>query len=50
MGLATAWALARAGVSVEVFEAGPVVGGMSASFDFEGTRIERYYRFICTPD
>ena len=50
MGLAAAWALARAGVAVEVFEAGPVVGGMSATFDFDGTRIERYYHFICTPD
>lgn len=50
MGLALAYRLAKAGVAVEVFEAGPVVGGMSASFDFEGLAIERYYHFICTPD
>jgi protoporphyrinogen oxidase len=50
MGLAVAYHLTRAGQQVEVFEAGPVVGGMSASFDFEGLAIERYYHFICTPD
>ncbi len=50
MGLAVAYWLARAGRAVTVYEAGPVVGGMSASFDFEGTAIERYYHFICTPD
>lgn len=50
MGLAVGYELVQQGNSVEVFEAGPVVGGMSASFDFDGLNIERYYHFICTSD
>ena len=30
--------------------AGQEIGGMSAHHDFAGTRIERYYHFICRPD
>jgi len=33
-----------------VFEADDRPGGMSASFDFDGRRIERYYHFINKPD
>jgi protoporphyrinogen oxidase len=50
MGLATAYELVKRGHQVEVFEAGPVVGGMAASFDFDGLSIERYYHFHCTSD
>ena len=50
MGLSVAYHLMKSGYEVEVFEAGPVVGGMTASFNFDGLSIERYYHFICTPD
>ncbi len=50
MGLATAWELAKAGHDVDVFEHDDRVGGMSASFDFDGLTIERYYHFICKTD
>lgn len=50
MGLAAALASARAGADVTVFERDDRIGGMSASVDFAGTRIERYYHFICKPD
>ena len=33
-----------------VYEADSVIGGMSASFDFAGLRIERFYHFICRSD
>ena len=50
MGLAVADALCRKGLGVEVFDADDRLGGMSAHFDFDGTRIERYYHFVCGPD
>lgn len=50
MGLVTACRLARAGASPVVFEADSVAGGMSASFDFDGVQLERYYHFINMPD
>jgi protoporphyrinogen oxidase len=50
MGLAAAWALAREGVRVTVYERDDRIGGMSAHVDFAGTRIERYYHFVCAPD
>jgi protoporphyrinogen oxidase len=50
MGLAAAYELVKQGYEVELFEAGPVVGGMAASFDFDGLSIERYYHFHCTSD
>ncbi len=50
MGLAAAYELAKAGHSVTVFERDDRIGGMSACFDFAGTRIERYYHFVCRPD
>ena len=50
MGLAVAYELLKKGHRVTVYEADSVIGGMSASFDFSGTRIERYYHFICAGD
>lgn len=50
MGLAAAYELARRGVQVTVLERDDRIGGMSAFIDFAGTRIERYYHFICKPD
>lgn len=50
MGLGAAWSLVKLGHQVSVFERDDRIGGMSAFFDFDGTRIERYYHFICKPD
>lgn len=50
MGLMAALDMARAGWDVQIFERDDRIGGMSASFDFQGTRIERYYHFICKTD
>ena len=50
MGLAAAYELAKRRVQVTVFERDDRIGGMSAFVDFAGTRIERYYHFICKPD
>ncbi|MGE8284208.1 MAG: NAD(P)/FAD-dependent oxidoreductase [Stenotrophomonas lactitubi] len=50
MGLAVAYQLARDGHHPVVFEADDRVGGMTASFDFGGLQIERYYHFHCTSD
>ena len=50
MGLAAALELCRKGARVDLLERDDRLGGMSAQFDFAGTRIERYYHFICTPD
>jgi protoporphyrinogen oxidase len=50
MGLAAAYQLVLDGHSPTVFEADDRVGGMAASFDFNGLSIERYYHFHCTSD
>ncbi len=50
MGLAAAHELVRAGAQVTVFERDDRIGGMSAHTDLAGTRIERYYHFVCQPD
>jgi len=50
MGLAVAYQLALDGHQPVVFEADDRVGGMTASFDFNGLTIERYYHFHCTSD
>ncbi|MBM3547589.1 MAG: NAD(P)/FAD-dependent oxidoreductase [Alphaproteobacteria bacterium] len=50
MGLACAYDLVRLGHRVTVYEADDRIGGMSASFDFDGLEIERYYHFICATD
>ncbi|MCZ2497395.1 FAD-dependent oxidoreductase [Xylophilus sp. Kf1] len=50
MGLAVAYQLALDGHRPVVFEADDRVGGMTATFDFNGLQIERYYHFHCTSD
>ena len=50
MGLTAAYDLTRAGHQVIIFEAEDRIGGMSASFDFDGQKIERYYHYVCGPD
>lgn len=50
MGLAVAYQLVKDGHDVTVFESDDRVGGMTASFDFGGLDIERYYHFICAND
>ena len=50
MGLAVAYQLVKDGKRPIVFEADSRVGGMTASFDFNGLQIERYYHFHCTSD
>lgn len=50
MGLAVAYELIKQGYRPEVFEADDRVGGMTATFDFDGVDIERYYHFHCTSD
>lgn len=50
MGLAAAYELAKRGDSVTVFERDGRIGGMTASVDFGGVQIERYYHFVCAGD
>jgi protoporphyrinogen oxidase len=50
MGLAVAYQLARDGHSPVIYEADDRIGGMTASFDFSGQKIERYYHFHCISD
>ncbi len=50
MGLAVAYQLALDGYKPVVFEADDRVGGMTATFDFNGIEIERYYHFHCISD
>ncbi|MEG3127672.1 NAD(P)/FAD-dependent oxidoreductase [Pantoea cypripedii] len=50
MGLAVAYQLALDGHKPVLFEADDRVGGMTATFDFGGLEIERYYHFHCISD
>ena len=50
MGLASAYELLKHGHTVTLYEADKQLGGMSASFIFDGIKIERYYHFICKSD
>lgn len=50
MGLMAAVTLLDQGHRVDVYERDDRVGGMSASFDFDGLAIERYYHFVCKTD
>lgn len=50
MGLMAAIVLAEAGHAVDLYERDDRIGGMSAHFDFDGLRIERYYHFVCKTD
>ncbi|HET7600384.1 MAG TPA: NAD(P)/FAD-dependent oxidoreductase [Gemmatimonadales bacterium] len=49
-GLSAAWELARRGVAVTVLEAEREIGGLAASFDVGGTRLERFYHHWFTND
>lgn len=50
MGLMAAMELLKAGHEVDLYERDDRIGGMSASFDFDGLEIERYYHFLCKTD
>lgn len=50
MGLAVAYQLALDGHQPILFEADDRIGGMTATFDFDGLTLERYYHFHCTSD
>ncbi len=50
MGLTVAYRLAVDGWRVDIYERDDRIGGMTASFDFGGLSLERYYHFICSPD
>ena len=50
MGLAVAYQLTLDGHQPILFEADDRVGGMTATFDFGGLEIERYYHFHCISD
>ncbi len=50
MGLAIAYQLVKDGHHPVIFEADDRIGGQTASFDFNGLTIERYYHFHCTSD
>ena len=50
MGLMAAMELLKQGHEVDIYERDDRIGGMSASFDFDGLKIERYYHFICKTD
>ena len=50
MGLAVAYQLVKDGHQPVIFEADDRVGGMTATFDFSGLTIERFYHFHCTSD
>ncbi len=50
MGLAAVHELLKSGWSVDLYERDDRIGGMSASTDLDGLKIERYYHFICAPD
>ena len=50
MGLGVSYQLAKDGFKSVIFEADDRLGGMAASFDFNGINIERYYHFHCLSD
>lgn len=50
MGLASAYELTKKGWQVDLYERDDRIGGMSASFDFDGMQLERFYHFVCATD
>jgi len=50
MGLATTYELLKKGWAVDLYERDERIGGMSASTELGGLKIERYYHFVCAPD
>jgi protoporphyrinogen oxidase len=49
-GLSAALRLARRGHEVHLFQREPDLGGLIATFDLAGTRIEHFYHFLCAGD
>lgn len=49
-GMSAALALAKRGHEVHVFQREQDVGGLIATFDFDGLRIEHFYHFLCATD
>jgi protoporphyrinogen oxidase len=49
-GLSSAYFSLKKGFNVDLFESTDRLGGLAASFDFNGLTIERYYHFICGGD
>jgi protoporphyrinogen oxidase len=49
-GLKAAHTAIKGGAAVTLLESAPLLGGLASSFDVQGTRIERYYHFICKGD
>jgi len=49
-GLSAAYFALKKGYSVELYESTDRLGGLAASFDFNGLTIEKYYHFICGGD
>jgi len=49
-GLTVALRLARRGHEVAIFQREHEIGGLLGSFDLAGTRIERFYHFLCAGD
>lgn len=49
-GLIAAYRLGQLGHEVTVFEAADAPGGLAASLEVRGARVDRYYHFICPPD
>ncbi len=50
MGLAVSYRLSELGYKTVLFEADNQLGGMTASINFSGIEIERYYHFHCLSD
>jgi protoporphyrinogen oxidase len=50
LGMSAAYRLTQAGVSVSLFERAPDLGGLVGSFDFDGTRVDRFYHVILPTD
>lgn len=50
MGLGVGYELAKKGIPSVIYEADNRIGGMTASMDFNGIEIERFYHFHCTSD
>ena len=50
MGLGISYQLSKYGHQSVIFEADDRLGGMAASFNFGGLKIERYYHFHCLSD
>jgi protoporphyrinogen oxidase len=50
LGMTAAYRLAQAGVKVSLFERAPDLGGLVGSFDFDGTRADRFYHVVLPSD